>query len=446
MKLRGNILDMNNMGTDYYFPYFDDMVLYAGDLMTLDRQGIKKHYFVEGERFLTNCGSEGHPWADPKKALEGIDESELTMCKEFTDNIITYFAKHKPACYKIFDQKADISSELFDIADMYSYLLKEHNDLGSYYLHTDRLGSGSAVTDGRGEAVHVLGYMPYGETLLDLSHTHYETPYQFTGYEKDQETGLHYAEARYYDSRLSIFNSTDPMWYKYPHQSNYTYCNNNPLMYRDPTGRDGEITGNGTKEDPYVIHAAYYYKKGSLSEAEINGLNAAADAYNKAGMQKLKGNIYLKYNIEVNEVDDLSGIKEKTQFIDINGNIKSWGNRVKVFHSITGSSESTETYGSATNDYIGYFPENIKKGLEEGRNAYKFYKGIMIHEIGHNLGGEHSEYNDNSIMDQRGSINGFFIYPQIDRTLRKFTQDIFNIRDKHRPKESIDGRIWTRRK
>lgn len=74
------------------------MVLYAGDLMTLDRQGIKKHYFVEGERFLTNCGSEGHPWADPKKALEGIDESELTMCKEFTDNIITYFAKHKSSC------------------------------------------------------------------------------------------------------------------------------------------------------------------------------------------------------------------------------------------------------------------------------------------------------------------------------------------------------------
>ena len=98
------------------------------------------------------------------------------------------------------------------------------------YLHTDRLGSGSAVTDGRGEAVHVLGYMPYGETLLDLSHTHYETPYQFTGYEKDQETGLHYAEARYYDSRLSIFNSTDPMWYKYPHLSPYTYCHNNPLM------------------------------------------------------------------------------------------------------------------------------------------------------------------------------------------------------------------------
>ena len=104
------------------------------------------------------------------------------------------------------------------------------------YYHTDRLGSGSAVTDGSGKAVHVLGYMPYGETLLDLSQG-YETPYQFTGYEKDQETGLHYAEARYYDSRLSIFNSTDPMWYKYPHLSPYTYCSNNPIMRIDPDGR-----------------------------------------------------------------------------------------------------------------------------------------------------------------------------------------------------------------
>lgn len=39
-------------------------------------------------------------------------------------------------------------------------------------------------------------------------------------YESDAETGLHYAEACYYDSRLSTFNSTDPMW-------------TSILMYRD---------------------------------------------------------------------------------------------------------------------------------------------------------------------------------------------------------------------
>ena len=103
------------------------------------------------------------------------------------------------------------------------------------YYHTDRLGSGSAVTDGRGRAVHTLGYMPYGETLLDLSQG-YETAYQFTGYEKDQETGLLYAEARYYESHLSTFNSTDPIWYKYPSLSPYAYYADNPVMLVDPDG------------------------------------------------------------------------------------------------------------------------------------------------------------------------------------------------------------------
>ena len=132
----------------------------------------------------------------------------------------------------------------------------------SYYLHTDRLGSGSAVTDGRGRAVHVLGYMPYGETLLDLSHTHYETPYQFTGYEKDQETGLHYAEARYYDSRLSIFNSTDPMWYKYPHLSPYAYCADNPVLFIDPDGREKVKSLNPNKKsNSYIDKAAENYPK-----------------------------------------------------------------------------------------------------------------------------------------------------------------------------------------
>lgn len=77
-----------------------EIVLYAGDLMTLDRQGIKKHYFVEGERFLTNCGSEGGILRiDPSKAVDGITpKAEADVHREFTDNIITYFAKHKSSC------------------------------------------------------------------------------------------------------------------------------------------------------------------------------------------------------------------------------------------------------------------------------------------------------------------------------------------------------------
>ena len=78
-----------------------------------------------------------------------------------------------------------------------------------YRFHTDRLGSGSVVTDGSGRAVHVLSYMPYGETLLDLSQ----------GYEKYSESGLSYAGARYHDSDLSMFLSVDRFAEKFPWQS-----------------------------------------------------------------------------------------------------------------------------------------------------------------------------------------------------------------------------------
>ena len=79
------------------------------------------------------------------------------------------------------------------------------------YYHPDRLGSDSALTDGRGRgrAVHTLGYMPYCETLLDLSQ----------GYEKYSESGLSYAGARYHDSDLSMFLSVDRFAEKFPWQS-----------------------------------------------------------------------------------------------------------------------------------------------------------------------------------------------------------------------------------
>lgn len=56
--------------------------------------------------------------------------------------------------------------------------------------------------------------------------------------EFDEETGLYYYGARYYDSRLSLWMSTDPLEEKYPNISSYCYSNNNPIKYIDPDGND----------------------------------------------------------------------------------------------------------------------------------------------------------------------------------------------------------------
>ncbi|MBQ6071032.1 MAG: RHS repeat-associated core domain-containing protein, partial [Bacteroidales bacterium] len=62
--------------------------------------------------------------------------------------------------------------------------------------------------------------------------------FTFSAKEKDQETGFSYFGSRYYSSDLSIWLSVDPMSGKYPSQSNYVYCGNNPIMVVDPNGED----------------------------------------------------------------------------------------------------------------------------------------------------------------------------------------------------------------
>jgi RHS repeat-associated protein len=61
----------------------------------------------------------------------------------------------------------------------------------------------------------------------------------FNAKEKDEESGMYYYEARYYNP--PSFISRDPLFEKYPFMSPYTYCLNNPLIFIDPTGEEVEI-------------------------------------------------------------------------------------------------------------------------------------------------------------------------------------------------------------
>jgi RHS repeat-associated protein len=82
--------------------------------------------------------------------------------------------------------------------------------------------------------------LPFGEDWVDQRNSSWNTPYTFSGKEKDVETGYGYFGARYYDSGLSIWLSVDPMSDKYPSMSPYNYCANNPVILVDPDGRDVE--------------------------------------------------------------------------------------------------------------------------------------------------------------------------------------------------------------
>lgn len=117
-----------------------------------------------------------------------------------------------------------------------------------FYYFADHLGSTRTITTGSGpgqtpgQLCYDADFTPYGQEIsyaARLQTTACPPSYKFTGYERDSETGVDYAFARYYSSRLGRFLSTDPLGGAIgdPQSHNaYAYTGNNPLNFIDPSG------------------------------------------------------------------------------------------------------------------------------------------------------------------------------------------------------------------
>ena len=105
-----------------------------------------------------------------------------------------------------------------------------------FFYHPDHLGSSSFITNLDGEVVQHIEYVPFGEVFIEERNNVWNTPYLFNAKEFDEETGMYYYGARYYDPRLSLWMSTDPMQEKYPNTSGYNYANQNPIVFVDVIG------------------------------------------------------------------------------------------------------------------------------------------------------------------------------------------------------------------
>ncbi|MBK7706125.1 MAG: RHS repeat-associated core domain-containing protein [Acidobacteria bacterium] len=125
------------------------------------------------------------------------------------------------------------------------------------YLTADHLGSPRINTNELGTVISRHDYRPYGEEITERTHAEYigdTIRKQFTGYERDDEIGLDYAQARYYNSGHGRFTSTDPYLpsalVEIPQSWNrYSYVLNKPFVYVDPSGEDWEATGD--ENNPY---------------------------------------------------------------------------------------------------------------------------------------------------------------------------------------------------
>ena len=91
-------------------------------------------------------------------------------------------------------------------------------------------------------------------------------PYLFNSKELDQETGLYYYGARYYDPKVSIFVNVDPLVEKT--MQPYAYANNNPVMLIDPTGMEPEDCPSCPKNNQQDSPRKAGKRPEGMSEAE----------------------------------------------------------------------------------------------------------------------------------------------------------------------------------
>ncbi len=106
------------------------------------------------------------------------------------------------------------------------------------YYHTDALGSVVTASDETGNLLWTESYRPYGERQENFISTD-EHALFFTGKPHDDDTGLSYFGARYYNPSIGRFMGVDPAGFQDAniHSFNkYAYANNNPYKYVDPDG------------------------------------------------------------------------------------------------------------------------------------------------------------------------------------------------------------------
>ena len=120
---------------------------------------------------------------------------------------------------------------------------KDNYEKMQFYYHPDHLGNSSYITNLDGEVSQHIEYVPFGEVFIEERNNTWNTPYLFNAKEFDEETGMYYYGARYYEPRLSLWMSTDASQEKHPNITTYCYVVANPIKFIDPDGNDIVITG-----------------------------------------------------------------------------------------------------------------------------------------------------------------------------------------------------------
>jgi RHS repeat-associated protein len=164
----------------------------------------------------------------------------------------------------------------------------------------DHLGSmrewthldGSLVVDGTHD------YTPFG-TDLYYGEQRDGQRQQFDAYERDNETGLDFAQARYFSNLQGRFTSVDPESEEEANGTpqswnSYSFVLNNPLKLKDPDGRKYKICSPDGKEC-HSVDDDDFYRARKVGKADGYSFSGSGDFYEKGELRDKDGKLIATY-------------------------------------------------------------------------------------------------------------------------------------------------------
>ena len=301
-----------------------------------------------------------------------------------------------------------------------------------FYYHPDHLGSSSYITNLDGEVSQHIEYVPFGEVFIEERNNTWNTPYLFNAKEFDEETGMYYYGARYYEPRLSLWMSTDPMEEHNLNLSSYVYCHNNPIILVDPNGMTDYFNLNGklvrhvddgktdrimllinSKKDDNINAAI---KQGTFinvpSDAVVNKMEEAYDLTEKNGKEYgfrvgNKGTISTMVSGKEKEIGSdewkpaISSIVEQGDLVsyDVHTHPKpkyEQGDKEIPFNNMPSGTDKMNTVGNQPNVVLGYFYQETRNTniLGSGQTDVSFHRSICFYNKNGAINSEEIRFSD----------------------------------------------------
>jgi len=252
-------------------------------------------------------------------------------------------------------------------------------------------------------------YYPFGMQMMGLGKEgNPDHRFTYNGKELDEETGWYDYEARHYDPELGRWHMIDPKADFMRSNSLYNYAFNNPVRFIDPDGeaptppdvivnvsnKSGDGTTYQRMKATVTITAKVVNLAGAdLSSTDFSGGKGTVDLTSTFGgrAESTLVNNPFPGDLQGQDIDSDIIITEVSLQFEVVNSLDDVGENENVIMIVGDIPEGDYGEGNAS-DPVGLAstPGEVA-AIEEGTVADGTFGEVLRHEIGHNLGLNHTE-------------------------------------------------------